>query len=325
MIRFGADAVFKGSGAEVTDADIDSILEMGRSKTQAMNSAIDKRAGAAACVRLCGESALAPRESCRNSLLASPLLCSGGGGRGLLDFKLDGGFSTQTFEGVDFSDAAARAKEKESLDALRTAALASFEPTEVRKGKYIAPAADTDVAGGVPKPVKNTEANRMKLLPPAHRPPAVMHPWMLFDAARINAISNDEYDHIVRSREAAAAATPADAASIEEGPAAGGASFSPFPEALIKEREALMKEGFPKWKKSDCDNYLQACASLGRTSPDVPSVAAKRVKHPIAEVKVRVPPGALRRSRDLRLAQLPSPPGFAALPRIVLDPRPAPV
>ena len=48
MIRFGADAVFKGSGGDFTDADIDSILELGRSKTQAMNSAIDKRAGVVA-------------------------------------------------------------------------------------------------------------------------------------------------------------------------------------------------------------------------------------------------------------------------------------
>lgn len=49
MVRYGADAVFKGSGgSEYTEADIDSILEIGRSKTLAMNSAIDRRAGAAA-------------------------------------------------------------------------------------------------------------------------------------------------------------------------------------------------------------------------------------------------------------------------------------
>mmetsp|Transcript_24578 Transcript_24578/g.50608 ORF Transcript_24578/g.50608 Transcript_24578/m.50608 type:complete len:1255 (-) Transcript_24578:97-3861(-) len=69
-IRFGADKIFKSKDSSITDDDIDMILGYGKKKTQELN---DKLQAAQK-----GD---------------------------MLDFKLDGGLSAQTFEGVDYSDA----------------------------------------------------------------------------------------------------------------------------------------------------------------------------------------------------------------------------
>jgi len=69
-IRFGADKIFKSKDSSITDDDIDLILDSGKKKTQELN----------------------------DKLQASQ--------KGdMLDFKLDGGLSAQTFEGVDYSEA----------------------------------------------------------------------------------------------------------------------------------------------------------------------------------------------------------------------------
>lgn len=69
-IRFGADKIFKSKDSSITDDDIDLILDSGKRKTQELN---DKLQAAEK-----GD---------------------------LLDFKLDGGIATQTFEGIDYSEA----------------------------------------------------------------------------------------------------------------------------------------------------------------------------------------------------------------------------
>lgn len=67
-VRFGADKIFKSKDSSITDDDIELILDYGMKKTQELN---DKFSTA---------------------------------NKGdLLDFKLDGGLSAQTFEGVDYS------------------------------------------------------------------------------------------------------------------------------------------------------------------------------------------------------------------------------
>ena len=83
MITFGADSVFRSTGIDnpnacITDADIDTILEIGKSKTRDLTDSLAARAGAM--------------------------------GAGLLDFKIDSG-STQLFEGVDYSVEARRKAE----------------------------------------------------------------------------------------------------------------------------------------------------------------------------------------------------------------------
>jgi SWI/SNF-related matrix-associated actin-dependent regulator of chromatin subfamily A member 5 len=68
-VRFGADAVFRSEESTITDEDIDVILEKGAAKTKELMSKIQKAEK--------GD---------------------------LLDFRLDGGISSQEFEGVDYSD-----------------------------------------------------------------------------------------------------------------------------------------------------------------------------------------------------------------------------
>jgi SWI/SNF-related matrix-associated actin-dependent regulator of chromatin subfamily A member 5 len=64
-VRFGADAVFRSEESSITDLDIDVILERGKAKTKELAEKIQKAEK--------GD---------------------------LLDFRLDGGVSAQTFEGV---------------------------------------------------------------------------------------------------------------------------------------------------------------------------------------------------------------------------------
>jgi len=74
-LRFGADQIFRSKDSEITDEDIDAILERGEKKTQ----------------ELTGKLEVADKGD-------------------LLDFKLDGGIGTQQFEGVDYSDRSNRAQ-----------------------------------------------------------------------------------------------------------------------------------------------------------------------------------------------------------------------
>lgn len=69
-VRFGADKIFKSKDSSITDDDIEMILDYGMKKTQELNE----------------------KFSTANK-------------GDMLDFKLDGGLSAQTFEGVDYSAA----------------------------------------------------------------------------------------------------------------------------------------------------------------------------------------------------------------------------
>ncbi|CAM9292229.1 unnamed protein product, partial [Heterosigma akashiwo] len=66
-VRFGADQVFRSKESTITDEDIDAILERGKNKTAELQEKIQASEK--------GD---------------------------LLDFRLDGGFKSQEFEGVDY-------------------------------------------------------------------------------------------------------------------------------------------------------------------------------------------------------------------------------
>ena len=66
-IRFGADTVFRSEESTITDDDIDVILERGKAKTKELTEKIQKAEK--------GD---------------------------MLDFRMDGGISAQTFEGIDY-------------------------------------------------------------------------------------------------------------------------------------------------------------------------------------------------------------------------------
>lgn len=226
MISFGADTVFRSTGTDdpnacITDADIDTILEIGKSKTRDLTDALAAKAGAM--------------------------------GAGLLDFKIDSS-SSQLFEGVDYSAEGRRKAEQERIKALKLAiaqsasdamgertakrALMSYNEQEAFRA--------LGTAGG--EGSVGTEATKLRLLlPAAHRPPSRMDPWMFLDAARIKEI------------------TAMEVAYLQERLAGGGASASgdreAFPEALIDERSALVRAGFPTWKRADFVAYVKAAAT----------------------------------------------------------------
>ena len=81
-VRFGADKIFRNADEEITDEDIDVILEAGRKRTQALNDKL--------------------QEAEKGDLL---------------DFKMDGGMKVQLFDGVDYSDKDARALQDEMVAA----------------------------------------------------------------------------------------------------------------------------------------------------------------------------------------------------------------
>ena len=74
-VCFGADQVFHSEESTITDEDIEAILERGRAKTKELSEKLQKAEK--------GD---------------------------LLDFRLDGGISAQTFEGIDCSDKQLREK-----------------------------------------------------------------------------------------------------------------------------------------------------------------------------------------------------------------------
>ena len=43
-IRYGADKVFRGDGAPITDDDIDAIIDRGKEKTEAMKKVLEEKA-----------------------------------------------------------------------------------------------------------------------------------------------------------------------------------------------------------------------------------------------------------------------------------------
>jgi hypothetical protein len=176
----------------VTDADIDSILAMGEKKTKDLQSAINAKIGIGA---------------------------DGAGGAGLLDFKIDS-TSFQTFEGVDYRDAAERRGqlEKAARDIRLAIAQSSAEAMGDRAAKRtvlsyneqaVLKALGEEAAGGgggaSAKSRESKEAARLRaLLPPAHRPPR-LEPWHFCDRRRIQEITAMEIARIVEARERAKA------------------------------------------------------------------------------------------------------------------------
>ena len=185
MITFGADAVVRSLGdvedpnACVTDADIDTILEVGKNKTKTLADALTAKVGT--------------------------------NGSGLLDFKLDT-TSTQLFEGVDYSSATARKAEAEKARALK---LALLQSTSAAMGERSAKrsalsyneqlvfktlqASETTGSGN-----SRSEAARLRaLIPPEQRPPQRMEAWTLLDARRIREITAMQIAHLQEQKEKA--------------------------------------------------------------------------------------------------------------------------
>lgn len=282
----GGDGGGDADNADITDSDVDKILDAGQKKTKELQDAVNDKLG------LKGTGA-------------------GGSGGGFLDFKIDSS-SFQVFDGVDYKDKAARdaqaerertskeirlqmvqqassalgergAKQKVGLNYNETqifAALALLDKQSV---------AGPSSGGNAAAKAQRTAAAKLRnLLPVDHRPPH-LHPWMLCDRKRIQEITAMEIAHIQvqKGEREPALLKPLPDDADEETKAAAKAealetSKKPFPQELVEERRRLLLpwgtpagagagagvgEGFPHWKKRDHDAFLTACTLYGRHNP----------------------------------------------------------
>ncbi|KAL7550037.1 hypothetical protein ACHAWF_013276 [Thalassiosira exigua] len=146
-IRFGADKIFKSKDSSITDDDIDLILNSGKKKTQELN---DKLQAAQK-----GD---------------------------MLDFKLDGGLSAQTFEGVDYSGAKNAAFTEELLNVI------DMGKRERRAVRYNENQLYQQQMHQQPK--KKQKKKEIKL-PKMLRLPR-MEEWQMFDRTSLHALQEKE-------------------------------------------------------------------------------------------------------------------------------------
>ena len=150
-VRFGADTVFRSEESTITDDDIEIILERGKAKTKELAEKIKKAEK--------GD---------------------------LLDFRMDGGISAQTFEGVDYSD-------KELRNQLRLLAADSVGKRERRPPP-------TDYTP-ITEPKKSMVVNNTRIkLPKTLRLPR-MEDHMFYNRQRLLELSSFEFQTYATLRE----------------------------------------------------------------------------------------------------------------------------
>jgi len=203
-VRFGADTVFRSEESTITDDDIDVILERGMAKTKELAEKIKKAEK--------GD---------------------------LLDFRMDGGISAQTFEGVDYSDLELRKQ-------LRLLAADSMGKRERR--------APTSEYNPVTEPKKSMVVNNQKVkLPKALRLPR-MEDHQFYNRERLLELSEIEFQ------------TWGNLKLTNELPPREvyEAAQSVLPEELAQEKRVLLAEGFEEWTKSMYFTFVKECAKYGR-------------------------------------------------------------
>lgn len=211
-VRFGADAVFRSEESTITDEDIDVILERGLAKTKELTEKIQKKDK--------GD---------------------------LLDFRLDGGISAQTFEGIDYSD-------RDLRDQLRMLAADSMGKRERRPP----PMSYNPVIH-----IKKTMVVKGKniKLPKSLRIPQ-MEDHQFYNRERLLELGKLEFETYAALREANEL-PPKEDMELH-------GSLLP-PELGVEKRE-LIAEGFGDWSRSQYYNFVKTCAKFGRD--DIPSIAA---------------------------------------------------
>lgn len=166
-VRFGADKVFKSKDSSITDDDIDLILEAGKRKTQELNDKL------------------------QNAEKGD-----------MLDFKLDGNTSLQTFEGVDYSqqgDALARAKAEQAQAELlgildmgkrERRTVANYNENQLYQNQMRAGQQSQASAEGARGPPKKKRTKEIRL-PRWMRLPR-LEEWQMFDRDALQALQEEE-------------------------------------------------------------------------------------------------------------------------------------
>jgi hypothetical protein len=212
-VRFGADNIFRSEESSITDEDIDVILERGAAITKELHEKIQKAEK--------GD---------------------------LLDFRLDGGISAQTFEGIDYSD-------KDLRDHLRMLAADSMGKRERRPPpKEYQPVIQSK---------KSMLVNNQRIkLPKCLRIPQ-MEDHHFYNRERLLELGSLEFETYAALREAGQL-PPKDVIEREG---------SLLPPELAQEKRELLAEGFGNWGRSQYFNFVKACAKFGRE--DIASIAAE--------------------------------------------------
>jgi len=211
-IRFGADTVFRSDESTITDEDIDVILERGKAKTKEMAEKITKAEK--------GD---------------------------LLDFRLDGGISAQTFEGIDYSD-------RDFRNQLKLLAADSMGKRERR-----APPTNYNP---VVEPKKSMVVNNRKIkLPKALRLPR-MEDHQFFNRERLLELSKIEFKAFATLKQSGQL-PPREEYEAKQ---------SVLPDEFATEKVELLNEGFDNWTKSQYFHFVKAATKVGRT--DLTSIAA---------------------------------------------------
>ena len=211
-VRFGADVIFRSEESTITEDDIDVILQRGAARTKELNEKIQK----------------ADKGD-------------------LLDFRLDGGIATQTFEGVDYSD-------KELRDHLRMLAASSMGKRERRP-----PPKDYQP---IIQSKKSMVVNNMRIkLPKALRIPQ-MEDHHFYNRERLLELGKLEFETYAALREAGEL-PPREVIERQR---------TVLPAELAQEKLELLAEGFGEWSRSQYYHFVKACAKFGRD--DIASIAA---------------------------------------------------
>jgi SWI/SNF-related matrix-associated actin-dependent regulator of chromatin subfamily A member 5 len=210
-VRFGADTVFRSEESTITDEDINVILERGKAKTKELQEKITK----------------ADKGD-------------------LLDFKLDGGISAQTFEGVDYSD-------KNLREHLRMLAASSVGKRERRPP----PMNYNPIIISKKSMVVNNQ--RIKLPKPLRIPQMEDHHF--YNRERLLELGKLEFENYAALRESGQV-PPREVMEKHR---------SLLPPELAQEKRELLSEGFGSWSRSQYYNFIKACAKYGRD--DIASIA----------------------------------------------------
>lgn len=211
-VRFGADTVFRSEESTITDDDIDVILERGKAKTKELAEKIQQAEK--------GD---------------------------LLDFRLDGGVSAQTFEGVDYSD-------KELRNQLRLLAANSMGKRERRP--------PPTSYNPIMHPKKSMIVNNRRIKLPKNLRLPSMEDHHFYNRERLLELGKLEFETYASLREAGQL-PPRE--FIEK-------QRTLLPDELATEKIELLDEGFGHWSRSQYFHFIKACAKFGRD--DIASIAA---------------------------------------------------
>ena len=203
-VRFGADAVFRSDESTISDLDIDVILERGKAKTKELSEKISKAEK--------GD---------------------------LLDFRLDGGVSAQTFEGIDYSDAQLRKQ-------LRLLAADSIGKRERRP--------PPTTYNAIMQPTKSMMIKNRKIkLPKVLRLPP-MEDHQFYNRDRLLEISKLEFEMYANLKEIGHV-PPMEVMAEKR---------TILPDELGEEKLELLDEGFGDWTKSQFFHFVKATTMFGR-------------------------------------------------------------